>query len=127
MRPRSYLESLHCAAPYRVVRWAGQEAQVLDHQEYRDERQNTGTLTIYEDAVFADEAYKLRTVVHVDSSYPEQGWGRCEVWDQASLSWHEVASQRPYCDSYLTKREDAYECAATLRCLADEVIGSGRP
>lgn len=59
--------------------------------------------------------------VHVDSSYPKQGWAKVEIWNADTTSWNVVATlPGSYCTNgdYRRKREDAMEAVDMLRANA---------
>lgn len=95
---------------------------MLDHQEYVEERQNTATLTIYEVADLDTGVYKLRSTVHIDSSYEHQSSGKVEVWNPTTLTWNAVGSHHPGAANLRNKRAVAFDAASTLRLLACAVL-----
>lgn len=93
-------------------------------EDYTEERQNTATLMIIQNAQQQNdnELLKLRTKVHCDSSYPEQSSAVIEVWHEPSLSWHQVATATVPRHSYTAKRDTAYAVSMELLERAGEVL-----
>lgn len=100
---------------------------------YVEGRQNTADLHICE-TLWADEggipagqdgcdSFDIQILVHVDSSYPEQSSAKVDVWHQGDLAWHRVSHliEVPV-ESYLKKRDAAYEAADELRARAATLL-----